>query len=410
MAFNTQDAYDSPELSGGQPPDDDHGGGDDGNSGGPGRGNRRTGLLAWSTLTVSLLVLALVVYCVHDALAAPGRQGATAKLARWGRCHHLVLVADLIDGRARTASAADCSATTYSVLRTTRARAVARPRPVVAVVPIHPPVRPLVDPAYPGEGAFSPLVEVKGQPVVQRALMRPDAYDATFPVGVVWMKRSALRFELHPGVSEPGGDWPVPATVPPGHRTGLVATYNGGFKLSNGDSHGGFYLDGRTAVPLVDGAASEVFHRDGSVTMGAWNRDVAMTPDVVGVRQCLVPLVSGGRVTEAVDDGGTDVWGLTDGGNSFVARSGVGIDRHGDLIYVGGRLMSVQTLATTLQRAGAVTAMMLDINLSWPSFISYDGSRQPADPVPYNLVNFVRAPTRYYEQSSRDFVAVYARG
>jgi Phosphodiester glycosidase len=406
MAFNQQDACESTDLSGDRPP-----GGDQGGRGGSGGRNRRRGLLSWSAVTVSLLVLALVAYCVHDALATPGSQGATAKLARWGRCHHLVLVADLIDGRPQTTGATDCSVSTLSVLRPARARTAARPRPLpVPAVPIHPPVQPLVAPAMPGEGVFSPLVKVAGQPVVQRALMRPDGYDSTFPVGVVWMKRSALRFELHPGAAEPGGDWPVTDSVPPGRRTGLVATYNGGFKLSNGDSHGGFYLDGRTAVPLVDGAASEVFHRNGSLTVGVWNQGVAMAPDVVGVRQCLVPLVSGGRVTEAVYDGGTDVWGLTDGGNSFVPRSGIGVDRNGDILYVGGRLLSVETLATTLQRAGAVTAMMLDINLSWPSFISYDGTRHPADPVPYNLVNFVRAPTRYYEESSRDFVAVYARG
>ncbi|QMU69574.1 phosphodiester glycosidase family protein [Streptacidiphilus sp. P02-A3a] len=412
MGFNSQDASEATDPSGVRPPSEHDARAVAEGPGGPsGLSGRRRTLATWSTLALAVLVLALVVYCVHDALAAPGKQGATAKLARWGRCHHLVVVADLIDGRARTASAADyCSVTGPAVLRAHHSKTLSRPRPAVPVVPVHPPVVPLVSPAMPGEGVFSPLVRVKGQPVIQRALMRPDGYDATFPVGVVWMKHGALRFQLHPGAAEPGGSWPVPATVPPGQRTGLVATYNGGFKLSNGDSHGGFYLDGSTGVPLVDGAASEVFHRDGSLTIGVWGHGVGMAPDVVGVRQCLVPLVSGGQVTEAVHDGGADVWGLTDGGNSFVARSGVGIDRNGDILYAGGRLMSVETLATVLQRAGAVTAMMLDINLSWPSFISYDGSRTPADPVPYNLVNFVRAPTRYYDQSSRDFVAVYARG
>ncbi|QMU77021.1 phosphodiester glycosidase family protein [Streptacidiphilus sp. PB12-B1b] len=411
MALNRQDACDSPELSGEGPPPSHP-------VPAPG-GRRRRGALLWSALTVPIVGLALAVYCIHAALAAPGRQGATAKLARWGRCHHLVVVADLVDGRARAHSApsAECSPDGYAELRredhpdhAARLARSAAARAAAAVIPLHRPVRPLVSPALPGEGVFTPLVTVKGQPVLQSATMRPDDSDSDFPVGVVWMHRTALRFELHPGVSEPGGDWPVPATLAPGRRTGLVAAYNGGFKLSNGDSHGGFYLDGRYGAPLVDGAASEVFHRDGSLTVGAWNRDVAMAPDVVGVRQCLVPLVSGGAVTEAVQDGGVDVWGLTDGGNSYVPRSGVGVDRNGDVIYVGGRLLSVETLATVLQRAGAVNAMMLDINLSWPSFISYDGSRDPHDPVPHNLVNFVRDPTRYYDESSRDFVAVYARG
>lgn len=286
---------------------------------------------------------------------------------------------------------------------------VSPPRPPVPVVPLHAALRPLVSPAGPGEGRFTPLVEVKGQPVIQSTTVRPDAADTQFPVGVVWMRRDALRFDLHPGSQEPGGYWRVPPTVPDDRRTGLVATWNGGFKVSNGDSHGGFYLDGRTVGELRTGAASEVFHRDGSLTVGVWNRDVGMGPDVVGVRQCLVPLVDHGRITGDVYQGGTATWGLTDGGNTMVPRSGIGVDRNGDLVYVGGRLLSVESLATLLQRAGAVTAMMLDINLSWPSFMSYDASWKPHDPVPRNLVNFVRSPYRYYDVSSRDFVAAYAR-
>ncbi|MEZ0095177.1 phosphodiester glycosidase family protein [Streptacidiphilus sp. EB129] len=366
-------------------------------------------VLRW-TVPVVAAVLGLTGYCAHEALSAPGRDGAVVKLASWSRCHALGPVTDLM-GSQRKHGSADC--VRRGALLTAAPRHLpARPVPArVPVLPLHAPVLPLVAPAQSGEGVFTPLVTVKGQPVVQKAIMRPDQGlgDADFPVGVVWMRRTALRFELHPGASEPGGYWPVPPTIAPGLRTGLVATYNGGFKVSNGDSHGGFYLDGRTVGQLRDGAASEVFHRDGSLSIGVWNRDVGMAPDVVGVRQCLVPLVSGGRLTGDVYNGGVGVWGLTDGGNSFVARSGVGVDRNGDILYVGGRLMSVSSLATTLQRAGAVTAMMLDINLSWPSFISYDSTAQPHDPVPHNLVNFVRAPTRYYDQSSRDFVAVYAR-
>jgi hypothetical protein len=365
-------------------------------------------VLRWTALATALALLGTTGYCVHDALTAPGKAGAMSKIAQWGRCHGLGQVGDLV-GSTRPSSADGCARTAVPItVKAAAAPVKPKPKPP-PTIPLHAAVRTLVSPAQRGEGVFAPLVSVKGQAVVQRALMRPDDYDTGFPVGVVWMKRSALRFDLHPGAAEPGGWWPVPPTIPPGRRTGLVAAFNGGFKMSNGDSHGGFYLDGRTFGDLRTGAASEVFHRDGSLTVGVWNEDVRMAPDVVGVRQCLVPLVAHGQVTPEVHDGGTDTWGFTDGGNSFVARSGVGVDRNGDIIYVGGRLMSVWTLAATLQRAGAVTAMMLDINISWPSFISYDAGRTPADPVPHNLVNFVRDPTRYYDSSSRDFVAVYAR-
>ncbi|WP_157597293.1 phosphodiester glycosidase family protein [Streptacidiphilus rugosus] len=365
--------------------------------------------LRWAALGTALVLAGTAGWCVQDALTAPGRGSAQTKLAHWGRCHGLSTVVDLVDNRHQPAAAHDACGTAIATVHAAPVRPRPKPTPTVPPIPLHAAVQPLVSPALPGEGVFKPLSLVDGQPAIQSATVRPDATDTEFMIGVVWMKQHDLRFDLHPGVSEPGGNWTVPATIAPGRRTGLLAAYNGGFKVSNGDSHGGFYLDGRTIGELRDGAASEVFHRDGTVTVGVWGQDARMAPDVVGVRQCLVPLVRNGRVTEDALYGGTSTWGFTDGGYAVVPRSGVGIDRNGELIYVGGRALTVQSLATMLQRAGAVTAMMLDINLSWPSFISYDSTKNPHDPVPHNIVNFVRDPTRYYDYSSRDFVAVYAR-
>ena len=362
-----------------------------------------------STLAVALAFGGVVGHSVYGAMAAPGTDSTSARLAEWGRDHGLNSVIDWLEVHTYTPPRSGGAPSQADLDRMLAAEGAAKRARMAAAVPLHSPIEPLASPALPGEGYFAPLVTVKGQPVVQTALMRPDTTYTSFPVGIAWMKQSALAFQLHPGFEEPGGNWSVPSTIPPGERTGLVASYNGGFKVSNGDSHGGFYLDGRTVGTLTDGAASEVFYRNGSVKVGTWGQDVTMTPDVVGVRQCLVPLVAHGQVTAAVDNGGTETWGLTDQGMPLVPRSGIGIDSQGNLIYVGGRVLSVHTLATVLQRAGAVTAMMLDINLSWPSFISYDSSADPSDPTPSNLVNFVRGPGRYYDQSSRDFVAVYAR-
>ncbi|WP_042365563.1 phosphodiester glycosidase family protein [Streptacidiphilus neutrinimicus] len=369
--------------------------------------------LVCATLGGAVAVTLTVSLCVNAALDEPGPGGAPTKLARWGRCHGLGSVVSLVDNAHQGVTPAlSCNAALLGIRENPFGPAVRptpTPPPTGPPIPLHAPVRPLVSPAQPGEGVFTALVREKGQPVIQSAQVRPDSYDVGYPAGIVWMKQHALRFALHPGVSEPGGSWAVPSTITPSERTDLVAAYNGGFKVSNGDSHGGFYLDGRTVGYLRDGAASEVFHRDGSLTVGVWGQDAGMAPDVVGVRQCLVPLVRDGEITGAVYNGGAETWGFDDGGYPSVARSGVGVDRNGDIVYVGGRLLTVQSLATLLQRAGAVTAMMLDINLSWPSFISYDGTKDPRDPVPHNLVNFVRAPTRYYDYSARDFVAVYAR-
>jgi len=60
-----------------------------------------------------------------------------------------------------------------------------------------------------------------------------------------------------------------------------------------------------------------------------------------------------------------------------VWRSGIGVDRHGNLIYVAGEDQTVKSLATTLLHAGAVRAMELDINSYWVSFITYGAPGAP---------------------------------
>lgn len=90
-------------------------------------------------------------------------------------------------------------------------------------------------------------------------------------------------------------------------------------------------------------------------------------------------------------------------------RSGVGVTAQGDIVMVVGQALSARTLAGLMQRAGAVRAMPLDMNRAWPSFMSYDGTRDPSNPKPTNILDFEDPPDRYYTQATRDFVAVYAR-
>jgi hypothetical protein len=222
---------------------------------------------------------------------------------------------------------------------------------------------------------------------------------------VAWIHQSAARFELHPGFNQPGGTWSQPDMLPRDRREGLVATWNGGFLM--GDSMGGFFLDGKQSGPLVAGVASEVFFRDGSMTIGVWGRDVAMSPNVVGVRQQRRLMIDGGRIASDIDS--LFAWGVTDGGATYVRRSGVGVTADGDLVYAIGPVMSPRSLAEALQKAGAVRAMELDINISWPSFMAYDPADDPANPRPYKWGDFPRSAERYYSPSARDFVAVYAR-
>ena len=196
--------------------------------------------------------------------------------------------------------------------------------------------------------------------------------------------------------------------IPPGSRTGLLATFNGGFKLDSAE--GGFYLNGRTAGTLTPGAASIVYYRNGTVKIGVWDRTVRMTASVAGVRQNLKLIVDNGHVPATVNTDVETNWGATLGGGYYVWRSGLGVTRDGRVIFVYGPALDVQDLADLLQRAGAVEGLQLDINPFWMSYEYYRADGHPANPTPLALLPTQQQTVyRYYSPYSRDFTAVYAR-
>jgi hypothetical protein len=190
--------------------------------------------------------------------------------------------------------------------------------------------------------------------------------------------------------------------VPEAGRSKLLATFNSAFKLS--DSHGGVALDGHTYAPMRDGQATFVGYADGTVNVMEWSAGATAPSSVVFARQNLPLIVDNGRPTANLDNG---EWGATVGNAVLVWRSGIGVDRRGNLIYAAGNDQSARSLAGALARAGAVRAMELDINSYWVSFITY-GASGAADPA--NLLpDMSRSASRYLEPDDRDFFTVYSR-
>jgi hypothetical protein len=218
-------------------------------------------------------------------------------------------------------------------------------------------------------------------------------------VGVVRINTAVTRLVLYAGTVEPGGTWANQGFVAPANQGGLVAAFNAGFHTYS--SGGGWYDQGRVAVPLRAGAASLVIRTDGSATVGMFGRDVSLTTDVVAVRQNLGLLVDGGA---NLSNGGA--WGAVLGGGSYTWRSGVGVDAAGNLLYAGGPSLDAAALAQVLIQAGAVRAMELDINPQWVTFSYYSGpSGSGADLV----AGMNYGPGHWLSGSSRDFFAVFTR-
>jgi hypothetical protein len=231
-------------------------------------------------------------------------------------------------------------------------------------------------------------------------------------VTVLRFHAGLVHYALHVGSSDPPtGGAVLPADAQPaigaGEHARLLAAFNGGFLMGYGClpcGVGGMEVAGHVLVPLVSGMTSLVLGPSGSVSMGVWGRGFPPAGAAVySVRQCLPPLVSGGRVSP--DVGNISAWGATLGGGDLTARSAVGIDARGNVLYAGSMSALPSDLANALVSAGAVTAMELDINPEW---VQAATAPSPGGPLAAAVPNQNRPADQYLSGWTRDYVTVLA--
>ena len=269
------------------------------------------------------------------------------------------------------------------------------PRPIDSIFP-HP---------LRGEGIWRPTgPAIDGAPPVLVTTFRTELAYPRIVAYVAWFDRTRTALAWYPGRYEP----PVapvrgPFSIPYDQRWRLLATFNGGFTYVDGQN--GSAVNGRTNEPLKDGLATLVGYHDGRVDILRWSGGPNAPPSLAWARQSLPPIVWAGKLNPELDN--STKWGSTLGNAVRVWRTGVGIDRRGNLIYAAANDQTVVTLARILQRAGAVRAMQFDINPEWPTLITYihHHGLVPNEVVP----NPMQPPTRYLVPDDRDFVAVYRR-
>jgi Phosphodiester glycosidase len=358
-----------------------------------------------------IVILIPVTWSVGDALTMPGGGSLSERLAEWARDHYLgpiVTLGEWLTYQPPKVGGKPSFALTGPSVAAGQAGASGQHGSQAAAFSPPPPLKSFAGKPLPGEGVWRVLGTVNGDPAIYGTYLRFSRVYTSYVAGIASMNQNLLRFELRPGTLDPGpGNWKAADSILPGTRRGLMATFNSGFRINA--SGGGFYLNGARDGTLTPGVASMVYYRDGNVAIGVWDRTVRMTHQVVGVRQNLHLIVINGHVPSSVDYNVEASWGATLGGNYYVWRSGIGITSDGRVIFVYGPELDVRDLASLLQRAGAVTAMELDVNPDWMSY-EYYLHNQRANPTPVNLLpNQVQPADRYYFPTSRDFTAVYAR-
>jgi hypothetical protein len=192
-----------------------------------------------------------------------------------------------------------------------------------AVAHSHLPSAPVLLPGtgLPNEGVWKTVVTSKGFPAVQLTYVRPDAVHTSQYASLMWLDPQLLSARLHEGIAsgDPGGTWPTPPEITPELAKTIAVAIPGGFRTTPGSpvgSNGGYYDDGRTAVPLRNGAASLVIYKSGDVTIGEWGRELTMNSSIQSVRQNLGMLVDHGAVAPSCSSDSSPIWGYTVGNDA----------------------------------------------------------------------------------------------
>lgn len=271
--------------------------------------------------------------------------------------------------------------------------------------PWPPPIKPVFKHPLRGEGVWHRTgPRYKGGPPVLLTVFRTDPAYPTVVAYVAWFDHTRTSIAFYPGRYEPpNAAVRGPMMVPFHQRYHLLATFNAGFTYAyNGN---GSSINGRENEPLRDGLATLVQYKTGRITIVIWHGGPVASKRFAWARQSLPPIVWNGKLNPNLND--SKEWGETIGNTIRVWRTGVGIDRRGNLMFVVADSQTVESLARILKHAGAVRAMQFDINSFWHTLITYTHKHglHPTlvEPQPNHTAY------RYLTPDDRDFFAVYRR-
>jgi hypothetical protein len=265
----------------------------------------------------------------------------------------------------------------------------------------------------------------KDPPLIYRTLYRPSA---KFPNSIVYMllfnlKRVSVR--LYAGSNEPGAS-ECDSKVERFEQPFLLAITNALWQ-SRHTIRGGLICRGKVLKKMVNGIATLILFKDGSVDIREWNDRIPVSL-VRDARQLKHLIVKDGKVVTSIRRGGKDVdaeiglgfllnednpilrpqsknpqekkriLNINRGPLWFIAmRSAFGIREDGNLVYALGHHISTRDLAKALALAGCVRAIHGDANPGSCVGILYYANEDGT----------VVSKTRLYPQQSRSTLTRY---
>jgi hypothetical protein len=265
----------------------------------------------------------------------------------------------------------------------------------------------------PGDGKWVPMNDARrpGESAyMMKTLLHPDARRSWAEVFVVAIDLRRVRLYAVAGTREPAADSPEgekyerPALIPSAHDEELLGAFNGGFMTEHGGY--GMKLDGVTIVRPKPNACTIAVYNDDSVRIAPW-RDIAadaarmrwyrQAPECMWSKDVLHPALQGGKGLK---------WGATLDGDTVIRRSAIGLNQARDVLYVSiTNHTSARVLADGMHHCGAVDVAQLDVNWSYPKFVTFEpGDAGPQRHAVALADGFEYSPDEYIrKQQRRDF-------
>lgn len=239
-------------------------------------------------------------------------------------------------------------------------------------------IKPLyTSPALPGEGIWessgSPR-DNQGRPIIYKTFYRPsvDFPNAVVYMMVIDMDLTFMRYYV--GSHEPAAS-KGNSEVENDLRSKILAVTNAMWMQRHSKGAGAIFR-GRPVYSMIDGMASLIVYKDGSVDIREWTEDIP-TPLIQDARQLSYLIVKDGMVVQSVlrrgrvEDSEIGLGFLLGGGGKdqdgkhfwFVAhRSAFGIRKDGNLVFAIGHHIGSKDLAKALVLAGCERGMHADAN------------------------------------------------
>ena len=239
-------------------------------------------------------------------------------------------------------------------------------------------IKPLyTSPGMPGEGVWESSGSPRdplGRPIVYKTFYRPsvDFPNAIVFMMVVDMSKSFMQYYV--GKQEPGASRAL-SEVEPALRPRILAITNALWMQRHSKGAGAIFR-GKALYPMVDGMATLIIYKDGSVDIREWSPEIPLKA-VRDARQLQHLIVKNGMVVQWVVKGGRKqdaeigLGFLLGGGGKnqdgqhfwFVAhRSAFGIRKDGNLVFAIGHHIGSKDVAKALVLAGCERGMHADAN------------------------------------------------